>query len=220
MSKKSKKRFFLKRNDEVKDTEVASVSEPKVADLPHNPRLIPAEDVASIWYKGFVMALYASILFCVSTVILFTSWKPSVTSGEAYALIHSPASAESHLQYLDWLVKHYRLADAEREIVYLENAQKKDWYSDISLSRLAGLQATTVTHRQYFRALVAEYAYWLGTLKMYPNYRDGMYRMSQLSFMLYNDIEAQELLNRGVELDPYFNEGRDVSRQLETGEDK
>lgn len=180
------------------------------ADLPHYSGLIPARA-----YQGFLFGMYSLITFTTTLIVLFTWLKPpAVNSLPAYSLIHSPASSESHLKYLEWLVQNYRLRDVEREQKYIAQAKSKGWYKGLNEARLQSINAETSKKEEIFRLLVSEYAYWLRTNKEYPNYRDGLYRGSQLSYMLLNDVEPKNLLKSSVRLDPQFQLATQVESQL------
>lgn len=218
---KKQQRYFYRNTGAAHKTEAAGIpasnpvemkspSEPVSVQLPHISLTIPALN-----YQNFLFSLYSFVAFFSILLLIFTWMKPpAISSLPAYNLIHKPASAHSHLQYMEWLVSHYRLVDAEREILYVRRAQSRGWYADLDTPRFNALQSEAARKQEFFRSLVAEYAYWHRTNREYPHYRDGLYRASQLSYMLLNDVESNVLLQKSYSLDPQFTHATQVQSQL------
>ena len=53
-----------------------------------------------------------------------------------------------------------------------------------------------------------------GIIKTYPNYRDGYFRLATLEYELGNRNKAKEYVQKALELDPNFEEGRRLERMF------
>lgn len=209
--RENKKRYFVKRENREDVAEVLPHTEPSSVELPQNTGLIPAR-----LYQVFMSGVYTCVLFVAFSLVAFTLLKDiTIDAKPTRVLIFSPASAKLHLDSLEWLVKNYRLIDAQREIAYLEKSRTKGLYRDMDVSRLESLKNASVENQAYFQALLSEYAYWHSNNKVYANYRDGLYRQAQLAFMLNNSTESKNLLQKSVDLDPQFQQGHDVLGKLQ-----
>jgi len=219
MAKKQGRYFYRNTGAAYKDDDdravqnlvVSSVQSESVSvELPQNSRSIPAGG-----YQNFLFVLYSAIAFLGMLLVIFTWMKPpAVSSLPAYDLIHKPASADTHLKYIEWLVANYRLVDVEHEQLFVSRAVNRGWYGDLDRTRFNTLRTESIRKQEVFRSLVSEYAYWHRANKEYPQYRDGLYRASQLSFMLINDFETDQLLQKSYALDPQFALASEVKNQL------
>jgi hypothetical protein len=212
MAKKDPRRFFKKREEIKENAGSARVSEPVMPDLPQNSKEIPA----SKFYSFVKFGIYACILFGVLSILIFTFTLPPVReSSPSYSLIYYPAEPKGHLNYLEWLITHYRLEDARRELGHLSASGMTDKKDDFDSSRYEELVAAMRTSEEDFRLIVEEYAFWHSALTIFPAYRDGLYRSSQLAYMLFNQDEAASKLRESVDLDPQFLQGRKVLEQIQ-----
>ena len=64
------------------------------------------------------------------------------------------------------------------------------------------------------QAIAVEMQFWQGIIKTYPNYRDGYFRLATLEYELGNRNKAKEYVQKALELDPNFEEGRRLERMF------
>ena len=60
-----------------------------------------------------------------------------------------------------------------------------------------------------------EVAFWQNEVKIHPDYRDGYFSLALLEFQLRNLSETRSNIDKALNLDPNFKEGRDLQKQLE-----
>ncbi len=59
-----------------------------------------------------------------------------------------------------------------------------------------------------------EFRYWQRIVQKYNNYRDGYFKLALLSYQMGNIQEARAYLQKALQLDPNFEQGRDFERKL------
>ena len=59
-----------------------------------------------------------------------------------------------------------------------------------------------------------EVSFWQSEVKLHPNFRDAYLNLALLNFQLKNLEESKENLDKSLELDPNFEEGRELEKLL------
>ncbi len=80
-----------------------------------------------------------------------------------------------------------------------------DFYSNYKENRRLKEEKTRVLN---------EISFWKEQLKIYPNYRDGYFKLSLLEFQLNNFNEVNRNLEKALILDPNFEKGRELQQIL------
>jgi hypothetical protein len=208
MKSEKPKRFFKKRIEEVEEESI------ETKELPESPQ-INRPITASILSRFLVFGCYFCILFSFSIVGWSKFSEDEVAKQPIVeALTIEPFSADAHLNYLDFLVKSHRLEEAKDEssfIYYLEPVSK---LGEKNAERFDALNVQIAEKSSTFKTVVDSYIYWKNILKSRPDYRDGLYRYSEFSYMLFDEKSSVESLHRSVEIDPQFEVGKRVLSQF------
>lgn len=59
-----------------------------------------------------------------------------------------------------------------------------------------------------------ELTFWKGEQRRYPNYRDIYFKIASLNYQLGNKEEAKVSLDKALEIDPNFENGRELEKLL------
>ena len=63
--------------------------------------------------------------------------------------------------------------------------------------------------------LMRQEAYWQGVVDKYQDYRDGYYNIALLAYRLGEDSRAEEYIQKALELDPNFKQGKELQTIIE-----
>jgi tetratricopeptide (TPR) repeat protein len=64
--------------------------------------------------------------------------------------------------------------------------------------------------------IVSEVHFWESQLRDKPNYRDGYFSLALLNYRLKDMEKSRENLNKALDLDPNFKEGRELEKILDS----
>ena len=61
-----------------------------------------------------------------------------------------------------------------------------------------------------------EIGFWQSEAKLHPNFRDAYLNLALLNFQMKNFVESKKNLDKSLELDPNFEEGRELQQILDS----
>jgi hypothetical protein len=203
LKKNDRRRYFYRVGEREDVVERPQETEVAHSQLPHISVSIPASS-----YSFFIFGLYSCIVFIIlSFSLLSLSVSYPLPDPAAAALISDPRSFPKHHAYLRQLIDLYKLREANAELSFILAAQSRSYFDSFNPALLAEQKQLLLSREQRFHSVVVEYAYWLKAVRDYPSYRDGLYRIAQLDYMMYNTPQARLHLQSAVMLDPRFSLG-------------
>lgn len=103
----------------------------------------------------------------------------------------------------------------------------RSWLFWVNLLSLALISAVVMMGVEFYQlnqklqrqnverqSIQAELGRWEKIIEKYPNYRDAYFKAAVLEYRLKNDSTAKEYLQKALELDPSFEEGRKLEKLL------
>lgn len=213
------KRYFVKREKMVGEREFNNANEVKTEvkkyDFPQIFRSIPAsfnlKDSLSV---GFVTILYSSMVFFVLVQMAIFFPVPERVSSFSDELVTSPLSYRSHLIYLESLALKNRLEEAEIEIAFLKSASKTLSPTTDEQKEFSKLEDSITSRKIIFHTTIDEYNNLNESIKTHPDYRDLLYALGQRAYMLFDDQHTRSYLEKSVEIDPQFEQGKKVLNMI------
>jgi tetratricopeptide (TPR) repeat protein len=85
-------------------------------------------------------------------------------------------------------------------------------YASTQLSQALQLQQQAKAHRD---RLVYEISFWEQVLRVHPDYRDAYFMLAVLKYRFGERIPSKEYLQKAMEIDPNFAQGKKLQQLLE-----
>ncbi len=210
----SDKRYFKKRENSSLGAEEKQLDEPLFESgnkqFPHIFRFITAR----LLWGVFITILYSGVMFVVLVQLPVLYPRPSRLTSFSDDLTTAPLSYRSHLLYLESLTVKNRLEEAQHESDFLKIAKASLHPTAEELSALLHLQNSISARKMVFHTTIDEYNHWNEVIKSHPDFRDALYIVGQKSYMLFDDAQSREYVQKSVNLDPQFDQGKRVLQRL------